>query len=112
MKSRAVGRYIRISPFKARLVADLVRGKGVEEALAIMRYTPKKASRLITKLVRSAMSNAENNHGVDDVDQLFISAIYVDQGPSLKRFRPRAMGRATRIRKKTSHITVELDEQM
>lgn len=109
MKARAIGRYVRISPFKARLVADLIRGKSVEEALAVLRYTPKKASRFIIKLVRSAMANAEQNHDVEDVDSLFVSRIFVDAGPTAKRIMPRAMGRATRIRKRTSHITVELD---
>lgn len=109
MKAKAIGRYIRISPFKARLVADLVRGKMVDEALAVLRYTPKKASRFISKLVRSAMANAEQNHGVEDVENLFISRIFVDPGPTMKRIMPRAMGRATKIRKRTSHITVEVD---
>ena len=110
MKAKAVGRYIRISPFKARWVGDMIRGRRVEEALAILRYTPKKASKFLTKLIRSAMANAEESLDVEDVEQLYVSRVFVDQGPTLKRFRQRAMGRATRIRKRTSHITVELTE--
>ncbi len=111
MPARAVLRYARISPRKARVVADMIRGKDVEEALTILRFTPKKAARIIEKLLRSAIANAEVSPDIVDVDALYVSKIYVDQGPMLKRIRPRAMGRAYLIRKKTSHITIELDER-
>ncbi|HNS45432.1 MAG TPA: 50S ribosomal protein L22 [Alphaproteobacteria bacterium] len=104
MEARAILRHARISPFKTRPVADLVRGKPVEQAYAILRYTPLKASRLVSKLIRSAVANAEGR-GASSED-LFVSQIYVDQGPSLKRWRPRAFGRANRVLKRTSHITV------
>jgi large subunit ribosomal protein L22 len=90
-------------------VADLIRGKKVEDALDILAFTPRKASRLISKLVKSAIANAGQNESID-VDTLFIKKVFVNGGPTLKRFRPRAMGRATTIRKRTSHITVVLDE--
>lgn len=110
MEVRAIGKFIKVSPFKARLVADLIRGKKVNEALAILKYSPKKASRIFEKLINSAMANAENNHKIDDVEKLFVSTVFVDHGPTMKRFMPRAMGRATRILKRTSHITVKLQE--
>lgn len=110
MEVRAVAKYLRISPYKARLVADLVRNKPVDEALVILKFTPKKGAYLIRKTLRSAVANAENSR-LMDVDSLFIKSIYVDQGPQLKRWRPRAMGRATRILKPTSHITVVLAEK-
>jgi large subunit ribosomal protein L22 len=110
MEVRAVAKYLRISPFKARLVADLVRERPVDEALAILKFTPKKGSRLIAKTLRSAVANAESTN-VMDTESLFIKSIYVDQGPRLKRWRPRAMGRATRILKPTSHITIILGEK-
>jgi large subunit ribosomal protein L22 len=109
MEVKAVSKYIRISPQKARLVADLVRGKAVSEALSILEYTPKAASHYIFKLIHSAVANAGIKEGID-IDTLFIKKIFVDQGPMLKRFRARAMGRGTRILKKTCHITVILDE--
>jgi len=110
MEVRAISKYLRVSPSKARLVADLVRGKPVAEALTILKFTPKKSGRLITKTVRSAVANAENTN-VMDVDTLFIKTILIDDGPRLKRWRPRAMGRATRIIKRMSHITVVLAEK-
>jgi large subunit ribosomal protein L22 len=110
MEVRAVSKYLRVSAQKTRLVADMVRGKKVDEALILLRYTPKKSGRLITKVLRSAMANAENTQSAD-VEKLFVKAITVDQGPRLKRFRPRAMGRATRIIKPSSHITVILSEK-
>jgi large subunit ribosomal protein L22 len=110
MEVRAVGKYLRVSPYKVRLVADLVRGKKVEEALTILKFLPKKGGRLINKTLRSAVANAENTQSID-VDTLFIKTILVDEGPKLKRFRPRAMGRATRILKRTSHITMVLAEK-
>jgi large subunit ribosomal protein L22 len=110
MEVRAVSKYLRVSPHKARLVADLVRGKNVGDALTILKYSPKKSGRLINKTLRSAVANAENRKTMD-VDNLFIKSITIDEGPRLKRFRPRAMGRATRILKGSSHITVVLSER-
>jgi len=110
VEARAIVRYVRIAPRKAQQVVDLVRGKKVDEALAILKYTPKAAAPIVEKLVKSAVANAENNNGMD-VDRLYISEIYANQGPTMKRFRPRAMGRATTIRKRTSHIEVVLKEK-
>lgn len=110
MEARAKLSYARLSPQKARLVIDMVRGKGVQEALNVLKFSPQKAAPIVAKLVSSAVSNAEQK-GVSDVDRLFIKTITVDQGPVLKRFLPRAQGRATRIRKPTSHVTVVLDEK-
>jgi large subunit ribosomal protein L22 len=91
-------------------VLDLIKGKDVDEALSILRFTPKAASRVVEKLVKSAVANAENNNNMDR-DSLYISKAYADQGPTLKRFRARAMGRANMIRKRTSHITVVVSEK-
>lgn len=107
MEARAVARYLRVSPYKARQVADLIRGKDVDEAIAILRYIRKKSAPLISKVVKSAVANAEHNYDMD-ADELFISEIYVDEGPTLKRMRPRAYGRADIRRHRTSHITVVL----
>ncbi len=109
MEVRAATRYVRISPRKARLVTDLVKGKPVEEALNILKFVPKKGAGLVSKTLRSAVANAEQNPNID-VDTLYVKRIYVDQGPTMKRWRARAMGRATRILKRSSHITVVLDE--
>jgi large subunit ribosomal protein L22 len=109
MEARAVARYMRISPQKARLIMDEVRGKKVDEAIRLLSFSPRKGSRILRKLINSAVANAEVNKEID-VDTLFIKRIYADQGPIMKRFRPRAMGRASRIRKRTSHLTVILDE--
>lgn len=100
---------MRISPRKARLVVDLVRGKKVDDALNILNFTQKRAAKMVHKLVKSAVANVEARGDVD-VDGLYIKRIFVDPGPTLKRFMPRAMGRATPILKRTSHITVVLDE--
>jgi len=110
MEARAKLRYVRLSPQKTRLVVDMVRGKRIQEALNILKFSPQKAAEIVSKLVSSAVANAEQQ-GVSDVDRLFVKAISVDQGPVLKRFLPRAQGRATKIRKPTSHITVVLDEK-
>lgn len=110
MQAKAIARYIRMSPRKARVVVDLVRGKDVDEALAILQFTPRAASSVVEKVIRSAAANAENNHDMD-ADSLYVSECYVDQGPTLKRIRPRARGMADRVRKRTSHITVILDER-
>jgi large subunit ribosomal protein L22 len=110
MESRAVGKYIRISPQKARLVADVVRGMGVDTAITTLRFMPKKGAVILRKVIESALANATQDDTID-VDHLFIKKIFIDGGPSLKRIRPRAMGRATGIIKRTSHITVVLDEE-
>jgi large subunit ribosomal protein L22 len=102
-------RYLRVSPRKTRLVADLIRGKDVAEALSTLQFTHRAASEPLRKLVESAIANAEAQSA--DVDRLFVSEIFVDQGPTLRRFRPRAMGRATRINKRTSHVTCVLAER-
>lgn len=110
MEARAIAKFIRVSPRKARMVVDLVRGKKLEEALAILRYTPNKAADVVTKVVKSAAANAEHNYEMDK-DDLVISQIFVDQGPTLKRVMPRAMGRADIIKRKTSHITVVVSDK-
>lgn len=110
METKAVARYIRISPQKARLVADVVRGQAAEKAINTLRFMPKKGARILRKIIESAVANASQNEAVD-VDTLYIKAVTVDGGPTLKRLRPRAMGRANRILKRTSHITVVLEEQ-
>jgi large subunit ribosomal protein L22 len=110
VEAKAVLRFARIAPRKVRIVLDLIKGKDVDEALSILRFTPKAASRVVEKLVKSAVANAENNNNMDR-DSLYISKAYADQGPTLKRFRARAMGRANMIRKRTSHITVVVSEK-
>jgi len=110
MEAKAVLRQTRISPQKARLIADIVRGQNVEQAINTLRFMPKKGARIIRKLLESAVANASQNEAID-VDTLYVKTIFVDGGPMLKRIRPRAMGRASRILKRTSHITVILDEQ-
>ncbi|WP_099191143.1 50S ribosomal protein L22 [Tepidibacter mesophilus] len=110
MEARATAKYIRIAPRKAGQVADIVRGKNVNEALAILKYTPRGAAPVIAKVVKSAMANAENNYNMD-VDKLYVAEVFANQGPTMKRFMPRAMGRATTIRKRTSHIEVVLKER-
>jgi large subunit ribosomal protein L22 len=110
MEAKAVARYVRIPPQKVRLIMDEVRGKKVEAALRALTFSPQKGARLLRKLINSAVANAEANKEVD-VDTLFIKKIFADQGPTMKRFRPRAMGRATRVIKRMSHLTVILDEE-
>ena len=110
MESKAVLRHARVTPRKARLVVDLVRGKGVEDALGCLEATPKSVARLIAKNLRSAVANAESQQNVD-VDKLFVKRAWVDEGPVGARWMPRAQGRATPIQKRTSHITIVLDER-
>ncbi|SHH45643.1 50S ribosomal protein L22 [Tepidibacter thalassicus] len=110
MEARAIAKFVRISPRKAGQVVDLVRGKNANEALAILKYTPKAAAPIVAKVIKSAMANAENNYNMD-VDKLYVAEIYANQGPTMKRYMPRAMGRATTIRKRTSHIGVVLKEK-
>ena len=108
-RPHAVVRYVRISPRKVKSVIDMVRGKSVAEAEAILTYSPRGASEVVGKLVKSAAANAENNMDIPR-DSLYIAEIYADQGPTLKRYQPRAQGRAYQILKRTSHITVILDQ--
>ncbi len=110
MEARAQARFIRIAPRKARAVVDLVRSKDVEEALAILRYTPNRAARIVAKVLQSAAANAENNFELRR-GRLYVDRVYVDEGPVFKRIRPRARGRRYLIRKPTSHITVVVRER-
>lgn len=110
MESKAVAKHIRISPRRARQVVDLVRGKSLGEALDILRFMPNKAATPVFKVVESAAANAENNFDMNR-DDLYVSKIFVDEGPTMKRIRPRARGMADRIQKRTSHITVVLAER-
>jgi len=109
METQVIARYIRMSPRKVRYVTDLVRGKKVGDALDILTFTPRRASQVVSRLIKSAIANAGQNESVD-VDTLYVKKIFVDGGPTLRRFRPRPMGRATRVRKRSSHITVVLEE--
>ena len=109
METRAAAKFIRVSPRKIRLVMDQVRGRKVEEALNILSFAPQKGARILKKLINSAVANAEQNSNVD-VDSLYVKRLYADEGPTMKRWRPRAQGRATRINKRTSHLTVIVDE--
>ena len=102
--------HIRIAPRKVRIVIDLIRNKPIGHAIAILKNTPKVASPVVEKLLNSAIANAQNNHNMN-VDNLYISEVYADQGPTLKRIMPRAKGMATRINKRTSHITMILSER-
>jgi large subunit ribosomal protein L22 len=106
---RAEAKYVRISPRKARLVAEHIRGRSVPEARAVLAFTSREAAGALDKVLQSAVANAENNHGIGE-DRLYIKAAYVDGGPVLKRWRARARGRVARIRKRTCHITVQLAE--
>jgi large subunit ribosomal protein L22 len=110
MEVRARLRFVRIGPRKARLVADLIRGKGSEEAMNTLTFTKKAAAKILIKLLKSAIANATQKKTID-IDRLYIKKITVDQGPTMKRFQPRALGRATTIRKRSSHITLVLDEK-
>ncbi|MBV9592719.1 MAG: 50S ribosomal protein L22 [Actinobacteria bacterium] len=100
--------YVRVTPMKARRVIDLIRNKPAADALAMLRFAPQAASEQIAKILASAIANAENNFSLDP-ESLFVSRAFVDEGPTLKRFRPRAQGRAYRINKRTSHITIEVE---
>lgn len=107
-RPRAIAKYIRISPDKVRIVLDIIRGKSYQDAVAILKNTPKAASEVLIKVLNSAAANAENNLNMSKND-LFVAECFADQGPILKRVQPRAQGRAFRINKRTSHITVILD---
>ncbi|HDW3054569.1 MULTISPECIES: 50S ribosomal protein L22 [Bacillus] len=110
MQAKAVARTVRIAPRKVRLVVDLIRGKQVGEAIAILNHTPKTASPVVEKVLKSAIANAEHNYEMD-INNLVVEKVFVDEGPTLKRFRPRAMGRASQINKRTSHITIVVSEK-
>lgn len=110
MEARAIAKYIRISPRKVRQVVDLIRGKKIADALAILKFTPKVSTDAIEKVVKSAVANAEHNYEMN-TDALYIAEAFVDQGPTIKRMKPRAMGRADVINKRTSHITVVVKEK-
>ena len=110
MEAKAVLRYVRISPRKVGILCDLIRGKSVNQAVAILSTTPKAASEPLLKLVKSAAANAENNHSMDP-EKLYVAETHADPGPIIKRFMPRAQGRAYRINKRTSHVTVVLKEK-
>ena len=108
MEARASARYIRVTPMKARRVVDLIRGMDATEAQAVLRFAPQAASVPVGKVLDSAIANAVHNYNHNNVESLYVAEAFVDEGPTLKRFRPRAQGRAYRIRKRTSHITVVL----
>ena len=110
MEARASTRYARLTAQKARLVIDLIRGRGVEEALGILQFTPKRGAKIVAKTLKSAIANAEHGTRVD-VDALFVKKAYVDEGPTGKRFLPRAHGRATRVVKRSCHVTIVVDER-
>ena len=105
MEARAQARYVRVTPMKARRVVDVIRGMPADEAAALLRFAPQAAAEPVRKVLESAMANAEDKDGIA-ADSLYISQAYVDEGPTIKRFRPRAQGRAYRINKRTSHITL------
>ncbi|HJQ76421.1 MAG TPA: 50S ribosomal protein L22 [Acidimicrobiia bacterium] len=109
MKVKAQNRFVRQSPYKVRRVLDLVRGLPVEDAEHVLRLTNRGAAQPIVKVLRSAVANAEHNHALD-ADELIVAEAYADEGPTLRRFRPRARGRATRIEKRTSHITIVVSD--
>lgn len=104
---RATAKFVRVTPMKARRVVDLIRGKNAAEAVDILRFAPQSASEPVAKVLASAIANAENNFNLDP-RTLVVTTAYADEGPTLKRFRPRAQGRAYRVRKRTSHITIEV----
>ena len=110
MESKAVAKYVRIAPRKVRVVMDLIRGKNVAEAFAILKFTPKVGAEVVERVLRSAVANAENNFDMD-VDKLSVSSAFVDQGPTLKRIHPRSRGQAFKILKRTSHVTIVVNEK-
>ena len=110
-QAKATLKYARISSRKVKIVADLIKGKDINEAMAILKYTPKASSEILEKLLKSAIANAENNHNMAH-EKLYVADIYANQGPTLKRIRPAAKGSAFRIRKRTSHVTIVLKERV
>ena len=110
MEAKAIAKYMRISPRKMKFVCDMVRGKQVDEALAILKFHPGKGAKILEKVVKSAVANAENNFDMDR-DKLYISSVYANQGPTLKRWRPRSKGAAYKILKRSSHVGVVVKER-
>lgn len=110
MEARAIAKYVRIAPRKVNLVAAEIRGKSVDEALAILKFTPKRGADVLEKVVKSALANAENNFDMDK-EKLYVSEAYANQGPTLKRWRPRSQGRAYKILKRSSHVGIVLKER-
>ena len=110
MESKAVAKFVRITPRKVRVVLDLIRGKNVAEAFAILKFTPKAGAVVVEKVLRSAVANAENNYDLD-VDKLVIKTAFADDGPTMKRIHPRSRGQAFKILKRTSHVTIVVDEK-
>lgn len=110
MEAKAIAKYVRMSPIKLKPVTDLIRGKSLQEALTILKFTPGKGSELVEKVVQSAAANAENNHDMD-VDKLYVAEVYAHQGPTMKRWRAGSQGRASIILKRSSHIGVTLKER-
>lgn len=110
VEAKAVATHIRIAPRKIRIVIDLIRGKSIGEAFAILKFTPKVGSEVVEKVLKSAVANAEHNYDMN-VDNLYVAAAYVDQGPTLKRIHPRSRGQAFKILKRTSHVTVIVKEK-
>lgn len=110
MEAKAIARHIRIAPRKVRVVIDLIRGKNIGEAYAILKYTPKVGAEVLLKVLQSAIANAENNYDMNS-DKLYVAAAYVDQGPTLKRIHPRSRGQAFKILKRSSHVTVVVKER-
>ncbi len=108
--AKAIAKTVRIAPRKVRLVVDLIRGKKIGEAMAILKYTPKSASPVVEKVLKSAIANAEHNYDLD-LENLYVSEAYVNEGPTMKRFGPRAKGSASPINKRTSHITIVVSEK-
>ena len=110
MESRGITKHVRVSPQKVRLVVDQIRGKEVEDALDILKFVPKRSAVIVAKTLRAAIANAESTQSVD-VDRLYVKRVLVDEGSTWKRFLSRAMGRTTKIRKRTSHLTIVIDER-
>ncbi|RKD25435.1 large subunit ribosomal protein L22 [Caminicella sporogenes DSM 14501] len=110
MEARAIAKYIRISPRKLKPIADMIRGKNANEAIAILKFTPRRGAKVFIKVIESAMANAENNHNMDR-DSLYIAEVYANQGPTMKRWKAGSMGRANPILRRTSHVGVVLREK-
>ena len=110
MEAKAIAKFVRIAPRKIRIVVDLIRGKSVGEAIAILKHTPKVGSEVVEKVLMSAMANGEHNYDMN-IDNLFVSEVFVDQGPTLKRIHPRSRGQAFKILKRSSHVTVAVKER-
>lgn len=110
MEAKAIAKYVRIAPRKIRVVIDLIRGKNIGEAFAILKHTPKVGSEVVEKVLKSAVANAEHNYDMN-TDNLFVAAAYVDQGPTMKRIHPRSRGQAFKILKRSSHVSVVVKER-